>query len=239
MTYDPSERFTFLEIATVVAENFGSTSAQSITRCKKLVNRAAERLVGHGRKWSWTKITDTFDTVADQAEYSLNDDVRKPFLFALTGSTRGKLECMPDRSFVEAVPDADETSGSPTLWRLDGVDSNGQVQIALWPVPDAVYTVQYKYWKQMEPMVEDDDDVRSKMGLPAHMLEVLIQIATALSFKGIDDARYNDDMAEAMAMLDAAYADDQDNPDVTIRAPERTRDELTDGEPIYPSNYGR
>lgn len=124
------------------------------------------------------------------------------------------------------------------MYDFVGRDSSGAIQVRLWPIPDTEYRIYVDFKKNIEHMRQDQDDAREFFSLPPDMLEILIQMATALSFKGIDDARYTEDMAEAEFMLANAYADDQENNDTVIRAREiETEETIIDG-PIYPSNIG-
>jgi hypothetical protein len=238
--YNPNNMFKFEELISDVCEDFGNTSLQARNRAKRMINRGLERIIGHGKRWTWTRVMGEILTSDGEEFYSLEDDCRKPFFFRRTGTNRGKMTCIPDSEFYEAVPDTEDTSGVPEMWSPDGVDSNGAYQVRFYPIPDGEYTVKYKYERGIIPLRNDADDVRAVSGLPGHMREVLLKMSSALMFKGIDDARYNDDMAEAVAMVNAAYADDQENADREIRAPARSNvDQMDDSWPRLPSNFSR
>jgi hypothetical protein len=64
-------------------------------------------------------------------------------------------------------------------------------------------------------------------------------MATALSFKGLDDARYKSERQEAETMIQDAFMADQFNGNTEIRVPGTDPDRHLGGGPQLPANYSQ
>jgi hypothetical protein len=237
-TFEPNELYRLENVVLDVARNFGNESTQSKDRIKRMINRAATRIIGHDRKWSWLYVVDSFETAADVETYSLNQDTRSLLMLWKTGDNRGPIDRIPSRQFRKYVPDESTYSGVPRLWDEAGVDTNGSKVISLFPVPDNTYTVKYQYYRHLLPVRNDQTNLWAYWGMPPNIIEILIQMATALTFKGIDDDRYQTDIAEAEAMIVDAYAADQEKGNTIIRAPAEDPDNFFSDGPMMPWNFG-
>ncbi len=212
-----------------VALNYGNTSAQAIEKMKRLLLRAAIRIsTEKNRRWSWLVVTKSFNTIAGEDEYALSSSVKAaPSIFFVKGSNKRKLRRIPSRSFIESVPDRSDDSGNPTFYDFEGVNSNGCRVVSLWPTPSGVEEIFYRGKRVIQPIVNDEADIRAAWGMPEDVIEALIEYATALAWKGMNDSRYQEQMGEAQELLDRAYAADQENVDTKKRAP------MIDGEVPY------
>lgn len=237
---DPTQEqlYRFKDIVFDVATNFGNTSQQAQNRIGRLVNRAAVRIAGGNRRWSWALVKDSFMAASGVEEYSLNQDVGTLQMVWLEGNNRQKLDRIPSRQFRELVPDPINDSGIPRLYDFNGVDSNGCKVITLYPIPSGQVEVFYRYRRLLLPIQNGETNVWARWGMPPNIIECLIEYATALSFKGIDEARHDRQLAQAEAMVLDAYGDDQENMDTRIRIPfdEEMEDE---GEVLLPPQFGR
>lgn len=230
------ELFRLEEIAYDVAFNTGETGTQGINRALRLINRAAIIIAGHDKRWSWLHAKDYFTAVADQEEYSLNQDVKELTGVWLQGSSRQKLDRIPTTQFNEIEPESDIISGTPRIYDIKGVDSSGCKVISLYPVPDSGVEVWYRYYKQLLPIRNQQSDVCSSWGMPVNIVPILIEVATALSFQGLNDTRFNDQLSLAISSIENAYAADQGRPDTRYRARDQIGiDMYSDGR--LPSNF--
>lgn len=213
------ELFRLEQIAYDVAFNTGQAgSSQGIDRAMRLINRAAIIIAGHDRRWSWLHVKDSFNTVANTEEYSLNQDVRELTSIWMEGSNRQKLDRIPTTQFTELEPESSSVTGTPRLYDRKGVDSSGCMVISLYPVPSSSIEVFYRYYRHLLPIKNSQADVVSSWGLPINLVPVLIEVATALSYQGLNDTRFNDQFTLAVGSIDNAYAADQSRPDTIYRA---------------------
>lgn len=204
---------------------------------KRLLNRAAVRIAGHNRRWSWLMVKSDFPTTASTEEYSLDQDVGTLQMIWLQGSNRQKLDRIPSRRFRELEPNPTEVTGIPRMYDFNGVDSSGCKVVTLYPIPSSQLTVYYRYRRLLLPIQNDEANVWGTWGMPPNVIEILIEYATALSFKGIDDARHDRQLAQAEAMVLDAYGADQENVDTTVRIPFDDDEGMLSG-PRLPSEFG-
>lgn len=236
-TFEPNELYKFENVILDIARQYGNESQKSQDRIARLVNRAATLVVGNNRQWKFLKKVETFTTSSGVSEYTLNTDVDEILLFWKTGSHRGSLTRIPPGQFRKYVPDESVYSGIPNLWDDMGTDSNGSMVVALWPIPSGSVEVKYQYYRRPVPLRNGGDNLIARWGMPPRVIECVIQMATALTFKGIDDARYKAERAEAEAMIQDCFMADQFNGNTEIRVPGRDPDEIIGGGPQLPTNY--
>ncbi len=217
----------------------GSTTAQGLVIAQRLVNRAARDIAGHDRRWSWLKGTDSFNTVPLQYIYSLPIYVRKEHLFWIPGASRQKLDRIPERRFRELSPNPILAQGIPRLYGFEGVDSNGCIQISLYPVPNAIIEVDFTFARRIVSIPDASMEITPFWGMPDDMYEVLVNKAAAIGMDGMDDERAVTMRTTAEAAVLEAYAADQSHPDTTYRAPMNGADDNLDhGGVSYPAEYG-
>jgi len=217
---EPNELFRFDEIAQDVAEIYGLTNAAGLKKAKRALNRAAIAISGHDRNWSWLMVKDSFMTVASTREYSMQPEVRGDISHLwMEGSNRGRIDRIPTGRFIKSEPDASTTTGTPTLFDYEGVDSSGNVVLSLWPVPSSAIKIFFRYTKNLRPISEDSKDLRVAWGLPQQMLEALTQKAAALCMQGSNPKRFAEQNAFAEALIEEAYIADQAHKNTTYRAP--------------------
>lgn len=233
------ELFRFGEIAFDVASILGVTTEQGLKRSRRAINRAMIDIAGHDRKWSWLRVKDSFYTVAGTREYSMQAEVRGDIAqMWMEGAHRGKLTRIPTTQFVNAEPDVNTTSGTPMFFDYEGVDSSGCRVISLFPTPASAIQVFLRYTREIQPISDESKDVRAYWGLPASMLNALIQKSAALVVQGVSTERY-DILNNAAEMIIAdAYAADQSMSNTKYRAP-MIGSEDQDMDPRLPPQYDR
>lgn len=237
---DENELFRFGEVAYDVAQIFGSTTEQGLTRARRALNRAMIYIAGHDRKWSWLRTKSSLMTVDDTREYSLDREARADINhFWMEGSTRGKIYRVPTGQFVRSVPDPENYSGNPYLFDYEGVDSSGAVVVSFFPTPSAAIEVFYRFTRKIKPISEEDKDIRVAWGIPEDMLEALTQKAAAMCVQGISGERYDAMNAEAERLILEAYAADQSRQNTTYRAPMIDEGRPMEAEVLLPPEFGR
>lgn len=102
--------------------------------------------------------------------------------------------------------------GTPTYYNYNGVDSNGDTQVDLFPVPDGVYTIRFNLYVPQEPLSADADIIK----VPSEPV-ILGAYARAVAERGEDgglasaDAYglYRASLADAVAIDDSHSVDNQ------------------------------
>lgn len=236
---NPNELYRFSQIAYDVGLIFGSTTDQSLDRARRMINRAAVHIAGKNRRWSWLRKKDSLLTIASEPEYSLPDDFKREEQFWIQEGSRQKLDRISTRRKTELAPDATLVTGTPRLYDYEGVDSSGAKIVTFYPVPaSSDLEIWFRYSRYLLPIINDDTDVRSYWGMPPEVIELLIQKASALALQGVNSDKYFALNKATDDAIDAAYAEDQSNPDATYQA--RLQGEVPRvGEGLLPPEYGR
>lgn len=231
-----SDLFTLAQIADQVCLNYGDTSDFTQAKARKWVNRALLRFSELG-DWSWQRVyAQTFATVASTEAYSVAGikAITKVFL---ASPIQRDLDLIEDRLFRQIFPNNTAT-GTPCYYREYGwsLTTVNTRKIALYPIPDAVYTVNYDGVRAIQLLTSDTEDVRTSTGMPQHLVDLLIEMATAVGFKELDDEQAKAQMDECLTRLGAAYFNDQTNiDDRIIMAPDYSLARNLD--PVLPPQY--
>ncbi len=236
-TPEVNEFFTLDAISEEVAQNYGSTDTETKRKSKRWVNRA---LLSLSRlKWSFLKDeSTTFDTVSGTAEYALDASVKK-IRQLYTRDPQRKLRLLGSKEFRRLTPDPTASTGTPTHYRNIGFNKDcSAYEVSLFPVPDSAVTVYVDADFQIPLMEDDDDDIREVSGVPQHMIDGIIQLATAYGFREQGDSRYARTKAEADAMIRELWEDDnaEDDDNMVHRAFSLDFDNRI-GDPILPLDF--
>ena len=174
----------------------------------------------------------------EKESYVLGEGVKKIYSIYYQQNVRRNLKLIEDRRFREIFTYNVTPSGTPVWYRLYGRDATtGRRKVALFPIPASQLPIYYDYRKEMPMLVNDSDDVRVVTGMPDHMIDALIELATAISFRQLDDSDYESAMAEAMARIQRLHAEDSTEIDDRIRMRNFDSAEYM-GDPVLPPQYG-
>ncbi len=182
-------------------------------------------------------VATTNNVLPAQEIYSLAFGVKKVYAIYYVNNVRRKLRLMDNRRFREIFTYPVQPSGTPLYYRDLGRDSSGQMQVALWPLPNTVYNIFYDYVKECPLMVNASDDVRTVVGLPEWQVDALIQLATAIAFAELDASNYRDMMNEAVQRWADIYHDDSNQIDDSIRAASFDGERVDYADPVLPPQY--
>lgn len=152
---------TFLELIQTCKDDFGKSDGAWVARYKRLLNRG-QREIANANDWNMLiDFDNTFNTVAGTENYTLTETNNKK-LVNLRISTDGYEKRIPISNyddFTARYPHVDTASerGTPGEATQFGRSSTYQMQIKLYPVPDAVYAILYDYYKEPTDMSDDAD----------------------------------------------------------------------------------
>lgn len=138
--------------------------------------------------WEFLFVEATVTTVASTETYSLASDVMRIYTVRNTTSS-SKVNPIRVLDFYKSYPNPTAT-GSPTLYRLSGLAQTSAsslplYQVSLFPIPDAVYSLKYTYYKRVSDLSADADVPY----IPVEYHELLCNYAASLFFTRIGDAR--------------------------------------------------
>ena len=118
----------------------------------------ARRIVENSYAWGELRNTYTITTVADTFSYALtgagNDVTTLRFL---NDTNNVFMQYRPQAWFDNMYLLNNAVSGSPTYYTYNGVDSNGDLLIDVYPNPDGVYTLRYNCVDKQTDLSDDAD----------------------------------------------------------------------------------
>lgn len=240
--------FTLSELQLEVGKNLGAVDDVSLAKCGKYINRALLRFSEMGI-WSWQRVFNqafpgaTSVTVAGTMEYAVRHCLELHSLyFDPSSSNVGRILLMDSREF-RALYSATNANGRPYLY-LERGRANAStsvldtLKIALYPIPDAAYTIKWDGIKAIPMITGASDDIRVVTGMPTSMVDILIEMATAVGWKQIDDAASQTQMAECMVRLKAMFEKDNHSIEDTHKMREFNGEDFF-RDPVLPANYDR
>jgi len=151
--------------------------------------------------WNWEtlRITLTATTTASLFNYVLVDaGNRIRVLNAWNDTDNFELQYAPSKWFDEQfLMSSTVPTGSPTHYTFNGVDSNGDIQIDLFPIPSGVYNLRFNCVKTTDPLALDADTTN----IPDEII-VMGALSRALSERGIDGGNQDTEMRYRLLLSD-------------------------------------
>jgi len=104
----------------------------------------AKRLVEESWDWSALRQTKTITTASADYQYSLTGTGSKSeILYASNNTANAFMEYKPKAWFEEKLYLLDIVNGVPQYYTFDGLDASGDIQVAVYPVPDSAYSLRF------------------------------------------------------------------------------------------------
>jgi hypothetical protein len=152
--------------------------------------------------WSALRSTISVTTTPDVYSYILTDSTTRLRIFDVHDDTndyelRYQTTQWFDRMFQSNTP----TRTSPMYYNLNGVTTNGDQQVDLFPIPDGAYVIRFNIYKPQPDLVEDLDVIQ----IPFQPV-VEGALARAISERGDDggyteqEGRYNRVLSDLIAI---------------------------------------
>jgi len=162
--------------------------------------------------WNWSALrtTITANTVNGVYRYSLTDANTRTRIIDVINDTENYVLQYQTTSWFNKQFLANNTNRTkPFYWNLNGIDSNGDYNADLFPIPDGVYAIRFNVVKPQDDLVADSDEV-----LVPWKLIVEGVLARAISERGEDggyveqEARYNKMLSDFIAIEAGNYPDE-------------------------------
>ncbi len=149
--------------------------------------------------WSALRTTYTVTTTASLFNYVLTDiGIRFRILDVWNDTDNFRMKeqtsAWMDQQFL--LPTTVVT-GSPLYWDINGVDSNGDAQVDIFPVPNGVYNLRFNVVAPEKELVNDADTFST----PADVI-VLGAFSRALEERGQDGGNQNAEMRYRLLLAD-------------------------------------
>ena len=138
------------------------TSVQSNTYSKMVGDfvNDAKRIVEDSWDWSALRTTLTITTTADIFNYVLTGSQNRiKALNVINDTANVFMEYKTAAYFDEVYLVSDPVKGAPKYYSYNGVDSNGDTQIDIYPVPEKEYTIRFNCVKRTADLSADADDL--------------------------------------------------------------------------------
>ena len=166
--------------------------------------------------WQWSNLRDTITvtTSADVSTYVLTDTGDKSSVLDVINDTSNFFMAYQTAHWFDGMNlNSTPASSSPQYYAYDGLDTNGDTQVRLYPIPDGVYSLQFKVVKRSPDILLDTDTVNVPF-LPVQALAY----AMALEERG-EDGGVSPISAKALAhgyLSDAISLDANKHPEELI-----------------------
>lgn len=148
-----------------------------------LVNDAKEEIES---AWDWSALRSTLSatTTADVFNYELNGS-RNNFkvLDVVNDTSNWFLDYREAHKFNDWFLNSTPAKGEPRYYSFNGVSTDGDTQVELYPVPNGAYDIRFNVVLRSLPLEEDAD----KLEIPAKAVQ-LLAYAKAIEERGEDGA---------------------------------------------------
>lgn len=193
------------EVTTVSATDYSKMIGQFVNDSKRQVEDA----------YNWNALTETLsaDTTADVFNYVLQGSGQRfRVIDVLNDTSNAFVELVStkwmDQQFLLTTPQ----KGSPLYYNFNGVDSNGDTQVDLFPIPNGVYNIRFNIIKPQEELTANTDKI-----LVPHEPVIFLAYARALAERGEDGGLasgeayqlYKQSLADAISLESGRYIEEQ------------------------------
>lgn len=194
------------EVVTVNASAYSKMIGQFVNDSKRQVEDS----------YNWNALTETLtaDTTADVFNYVLQGSGQRFRVIDVLNDTSNTFLRLAatqwmDQQFLLTTPQ----KGSPQYYNFNGVDSNGDTQVDLFPIPNGAYSIRFNIIKPQTPLVNNADSL-----LVPHEPVVFFAYARALAERGEDGGLpsseayqlYLKSLSDAIALESGRYLEEQE-----------------------------
>ena len=161
----------------------------------------AMREVEDAAEWNALSSTITISTVASTFNYTLTGaGTRFRVVDVLNDTSDVEIRYAPTKWMNKQFLLANNQQGAPIFYNFNGVDSSGNTQVDVWPVPEQVYTLRFNLIIPQAELTTDS----TRILVPAHLVSMLAY-AKAIAERGEDGGNLS---SEAYALYKNALANE-------------------------------
>ena len=210
---------TYLQIVNNILKRLRERTVSTVTETSYseligiLVNDA-KREVEDSWDWSALRSTLTATTTADIYNYELNGSGNRITILDVINDTSDiVMEYKPAHWMNKAFLTTDTAKGDPLFYSFNGISSDGDTQVDIYPIPDKAYDLRFNVVLRTADFVNDSD----KTDIPVQAIQALAY-AKAVEERGEDGgASATSAYTVASRMLsDAISLDAAKHPEETI-----------------------
>jgi hypothetical protein len=151
--------------------------------------------------YDWNSLSDTLTAVTTPNIFNYvlaGSGTRFRVIDILNDTSDNEIRYAPTKWMNKQFLLSNNQSGSPLYYNFNGVDSNGDTQVDLFPIPDSTYTVRFNLIIPQEDLTAD----LTKILVPSHLVDMLAY-AKAIAERGEDGGNLS---SEAYALYKSALA---------------------------------
>jgi len=161
----------------------------------------AKREIEDAADWNSLSSTITVTTVDNTFNYTLTDaGTRFRVIDVLNDTSDVEIRYAPTKWMNRQFLLANNQKGAPIFYNFNGVDSNNNTQVDVWPVPEQAYTLRFNLI-----IPQADLEVDSTRILVPHHLVAMLAYAKAIAERGEDGGNLS---SEAYALYKSALANE-------------------------------
>jgi hypothetical protein len=152
--------------------------------------------------YDWNALTDTLTAVTSDAVFNYvltGSRTRFRVMDVLNDTSDFNLRYAPSTWMNRQYLLTDTQKGEPLYYNFNGVDSNGDTQVDLYPIPDGVYNIRFNLIIPQADLVADN----TRILVPDHLVSMLTY-SKAIAERGEDSGLLS---SEAYQMYRLALAD--------------------------------
>jgi hypothetical protein len=196
---------TYLEAVNDVLIRLRENEVTSVndTAYSKLIGKYvvdAQRQVEDSYNWNALSNTLTMNTLPDLFNAVLvGSGVRFRLIDVIDDTNNRVLKYRSSKEMNDLFLNQEQKKGPPEYFNFNGVSPEGDTQVDLYPIPDAVYTVRFNIIQPQDPLKFDAD----KLLVPAEPV-IFLAYAKALAERGEDGGMLT---SEAYQLFQQSLAD--------------------------------
>lgn len=196
---------TYLELVNDVLVRMREPEVSSVNEntLSKLVGRFvndAKRQVEDAFNWSALRQNVSVNTSNGTSSYTLTGtNIRSKPEYVWDNTNKRYMEYRPAYDLNSWLNETSPQSGEPYYYNFNGVSSNGEVKVDVYPIPDAVYALRFNMNVPQNDLVNASDELLVPMEPVTHLA-----FAKALVERGEDGGLQS---SEAYALFKQVLAD--------------------------------
>jgi hypothetical protein len=163
------------EVSSVTDNSYSKLIGRFVNDAKRNVEDA----------YNWNALTETLTAVTDSDIFNyvlVGSGARFRVLDVINDTSNWFMDYKATRDMDRIfLTSASVTTGSPRWYNFNGIDSNGDTQVDIFPIPDGAYDIRFNLIVPQESLVED----ATRILVPAEPV-IMLAYAKAIAERGED-----------------------------------------------------